>query len=295
MQKIIPHLWFDTQARQAAEFYTSLFSDGQINWVYTITDTPSGNAELIEFQLGNMTLAAISAGPYFKLNESISFMVTVSTKEEIDRLYHSLSEEGRILMPLGEYDFNSYYVWVEDRFGLSWQLALSLDQKSPYHLDISLLFSQEQVGLAEPFLEKYQSGLKDASIGFVSYYPQGSVPSAKAHLNYGELLIADQKIIVMDHGYGGESSFNEAFSLMIYVDTQEEADELYHLLSRVPDAEQCGWVKDEFGVSWQIVPRSLMTAYEGTKPETLKILNDAILEMKRIDVNRINNILSNNS
>ena len=76
---------------------------GKIDWNYTITDTPSGDAGLIQFQLGDMTLAAISAGPYFKLNESMSLMVNVARKDDVRRLYEALSDGGRILMPLAEY------------------------------------------------------------------------------------------------------------------------------------------------------------------------------------------------
>ncbi len=119
MQTIIPHLWYDTEAKEAVAFYVELFG-GKIDWTYTITDTPSGDSDLIQFQLGDMTLAAISAGPYFKLNESMSLMVNVASKDEVTRLYQALSEGGRILMPLGEYPFSPYYVWLEDRFGLSW-------------------------------------------------------------------------------------------------------------------------------------------------------------------------------
>ncbi|WP_193441339.1 VOC family protein, partial [Streptococcus suis] len=94
MQPIIPHLWYDTEAKEAVAFYVELFG-GKIDWTHTITDTPSGDSDLIQFQLGDMTLAAISAGPYFKLNESMSLMVNVASKDEVTRLYQALSEGGR--------------------------------------------------------------------------------------------------------------------------------------------------------------------------------------------------------
>ncbi|MDG3181553.1 VOC family protein [Streptococcus suis] len=103
--------------------YVDLFG-GKIDWNYTITDMPSGDAGLIQFQLGDMTLAAISAGPYFKLNESMSLMVNVASKDDVSHLYEALSDGGRVLMPLAEYPFSPYYVWLEDHFGLSWSLVL---------------------------------------------------------------------------------------------------------------------------------------------------------------------------
>ncbi|MFN8648391.1 MAG: VOC family protein [Streptococcus sp.] len=81
-------------------------------------------------------MAAISAGPYFKLNESASLMVHFRDKAELDRVFQLLSEGGRILMPLGEYLFNPYYVWFEDRFGLSWQFLLVPQLDKSVHLDI---------------------------------------------------------------------------------------------------------------------------------------------------------------
>ncbi|HEM6205911.1 TPA: VOC family protein [Streptococcus suis] len=291
MQTIIPHLWYDTEAKEAVAFYVELFG-GKIDWTYTITDTPSGDSDLIQFQLGDMTLAAISAGPYFKLNESMSLMVNVASKDEVTRLYQALSEGGRILMPLGEYPFSPYYVWLEDRFGLSWQLSFAPDLDKPCQFDICLLFSQEQVGLAQPMLDYYKDKLPQASVGQLSYYGEGEAAVEAAKLNYAELLVVGQKMIVMDHGYGGEASFNEAFSLMVYVDSQDELNFYYDLLSAVPEAEMCGWVKDQFGISWQIVPRILMEAYDTASPETVKAVNDAVLQMRRLDFDQIKEILS---
>lgn len=290
MQTIIPHLWYDTEAKGAVAFYVELFG-GKIDWTYTITDTPSGDSDLIQFQLGDMILAAISAGPYFKLNESMSLMVNVASKDEVTRLYQALSEGDRILMPLGEYPFSPYYVWLEDRFGLSWQLSYAPDLDKPYQFDICLLFSQEQVGLAQPMLDYYKDKLPQASVGQLSYYGEGEAAVEAAKLNYAELFIGDQKIIVIDHGYGGEASFNEAFSFMVYVDSQDELNFYYDLLSAVPEAEMCGWVKDQFGISWQIVPRILKEAYDTASPEKVKAVNAAVMTMKRLDIAAIQDLL----
>ena len=290
MQTIIPHLWYDTEAKEAAELYVDLFG-GKIDWNYTITDTPSGHAGLIQFQLGDMTLAAISAGPYFKLNESMSLMVNVASRDDVRRLYEALSDGGRVLMPLAEYPFSPYYVWLEDRFGLSWQLSYAPDLDKPYQFEICLLFSQDQVGLAQPILDYYKDKLPQARLGRLSYYGEGEAAVAAAKLNYAELFIGDQKIIAMDHGYGGVASFNEAFSLMVYVDSQEEADSWYETVSAAPEAEICGWAKDQFGISWQIVPRILMEAYDSASPEQIKAVNAALMTMKRLDIASIQALL----
>ena len=122
MQKIIPHLWFDKEARQAAGFYTSVFDKAKINSVRTIHDTPSGDAESVHFQITGYEFMAISAGPYFQLNPSISFHARTRTIEEADRLWSKLSPGGKIMMALGEYPFSRRYGWVQDKFGVSWQI-----------------------------------------------------------------------------------------------------------------------------------------------------------------------------
>lgn len=291
MQTIIPHLWFDREALEAAQIYTSLFPDSHMDWTHDLTDTPSGDAVLVQFQLANLTLAAISAGPYFKLNESTSLMVHFQNKDELDRIFETLSEAGRVLMPLGEYPFNSYYVWFEDQFGLSWQFFYSPENSRAVQLEICLLFSQEQVGQARSFLEKAQAVFPNSQIGTVNHYQENEKQEAKALINYGELLLNQQRLVVMDHGFGGENSFNEAFSLMVYTDSQEETQRLYQQLSHVPESEQCGWVKDEFGISWQIVPRPLMDAYQILSKEEMKAVHDPILTMKRLNYDEITELV----
>ena len=82
---------------------------------------------------------------------------------------------------------------------------------------------------------------------------------------------------------------------MIYTDSQEETSRLYDLLSHEPKAEQCGWVKDQFGLSWQIVPRPLMTAYEELSKDQMKEVNDAILSMKRLNYDEIASLIKKSS
>src|SRR4051812_24196442 len=112
MQKIIPHLWFDTQAKEAAEFYVSAFDNSKITNSLRLTDTPSGDADVVAFDLSGYSFMAISAGPYFKLNPSISFMLNFDpaqdekAEEHLRVLWEKLSEGGTELMPLQEYPFS---------------------------------------------------------------------------------------------------------------------------------------------------------------------------------------------
>lgn len=111
--KIYPHLWFDREAREAAEFYCSVFPDSRILRTFTLHDTPSGSVEVVDFELAGQRFQAISAGPLFKFNESISFVVSCETQEEIDYYWQALSA-----VPEAE-----ACGWVKDRYGLSWQIV----------------------------------------------------------------------------------------------------------------------------------------------------------------------------
>ena len=113
MPEIVPHLWFDTQAKEAAEYYTSIFPDSQITNATTLRDTPSGDSDVVSFALSGQPFMAISAGPLFTFNESISFIVRCETQAEIDRYWEQLSAD-----PEAE-----QCGWLKDKYGLSWQIV----------------------------------------------------------------------------------------------------------------------------------------------------------------------------
>jgi predicted 3-demethylubiquinone-9 3-methyltransferase (glyoxalase superfamily) len=284
MQKIVPHLWYDKEAVEAATWYVSLFEDSRIIDITTIPDTPSGDAAFVDFQLANLRFSAISAGPYFAFNPSISLMVACETKEEVDRLYASLSEGGSELMALGEYPFSPWYAWINDKYGLSWQLMLVGNREEQPRIRPSLLFSQEVCGKAEEAINYYVSVFKEAVKGFINHYEVGEALDDRAKVNYGEITIFGTPLVVMDHGYGGDFSFNEAFSFMVLCEDQAEIDYYWEKLSFVPEAEQCGWVKDSFGLSWQVTPTKMNDMLmKGTKDE-IKRVTEAFLKMKKFDL-----------
>ncbi|HYA92231.1 MAG TPA: VOC family protein [Thermodesulfobacteriota bacterium] len=118
-QKIVPHLWFDKEAREAANFYCSVFPESRITSITTLHDTPSGDCDVVSFTLSGQPFMAISAGPLFKFNESISFMVYCDTQEEIDYYWEKLST-----VPEAE-----QCGWLKDKYGLSWQIVPTVMDK----------------------------------------------------------------------------------------------------------------------------------------------------------------------
>lgn len=128
---IVPHLWFDKEAKEAAEFYTSIFPDSGVARVTTLHDTPSGDSDIVSFGLAGHPFMAISAGPLFKFNPSVSFILNFDpskerrTRQDLDALWERLPRGGTVLMPLDTYPFSERYGWIQDKYGLSWQLTLS--------------------------------------------------------------------------------------------------------------------------------------------------------------------------
>ncbi len=283
MTKIVPHLWYDDNAREAAEFYISLFDGSRLVYSAIVEDTPSGDAEFLSFELAGQQFYAISAGPYFKHNPSISLMVECSSADEVDKLYHALSEGGAVMMPLDEYPFSPRYAWVQDRFGLTWQLLLT---QGPTRQKITpnLLFSNGVCGKAEEAINFYVQVFGDSGVDFVSHYAPGEAATDKASVNYAAFHLEGVHFSAMDHHSGGEDTFNEAFSLLVNCADQAEIDRLWDALSAVPEAEQCGWIKDKYGVSWQISLASMDEMYKSGSPAAMRRVTAAFLPMKKLDV-----------
>lgn len=291
MQKIIPHLWFDTQARQAAEFYVSIFENSEITNSAVLRDTPSGDAETVVFSLSGYSFMAISAGPYFTLNPSISFMLNFDPSKDEDAekklraLWEKLSEGGKALMPLQEYPFSKLYGWVEDRFGVTWQLILTNPEGDPRPFVIpSLMFTGDMTGKAEEAGDSYVSVFKDAKRGTVALYPEGAAPEPDAKVMFSDFKIEGQWFTAMDSGRMHPFGFNEGVSLVVNCDTQEEIDYYWEKLSAVPEAEQCGWLKDAYGVSWQITPTRMHEMMGSGTPEQIARVTQAFLPMKKFDI-----------
>ena len=291
MQKIVPHLWFDKEAKAAAEFYTSLFPDSRVTQVNTLHDTPSGDADTVSFELAGQKFMAISAGPIFKLNPSISFFVNfdpskdANAREKLDTLWAKLSEGGTALMELDKYPFSEHYGWIQDKYGVSWQLILSNPngEERPFIIP-SLLFVGAVSGKAEEAINFYLSVFKNSRQGQLARYPKGMEPDKEGTVMFADFMLEGQWFAAMDSAHDHKFAFNEAISLMVNCETQEEIDYYWEKLSAVPESEQCGWLKDKFGVSWQVTPTALSEMMEKGSPEQVERVTKAFLQMKKFDL-----------
>lgn len=291
MQKITPHLWFDTEAGEAAEFYTSLFPDSKITNRTTLHDTPSGDSEIVSFELAGQSFMAISAGPLFKFNPSVSFFVNFdpsrdqNARDNLDRMWARLSEGGTALMPLDKYPFSERFGWLQDKYGLSWQLILTNPEgeERPFIIP-SLMFVGEVAGRAEVAINLYLSVFKNSKLGTLARYGAGQAPDKEGTVMFADFMLEGQWFAAMDSAHAHNFAFNEAISFLVRCDTQEEIDEYWERLSAVPEAEQCGWLKDKFGVSWQISPTALGEMMANGTRQQIDRVTQAFLPMKKFDI-----------
>lgn len=284
MQKITPHLWFDTHAVQAAEFYTSIFPNSTVTSVTTLPGTPGGDTDVVAFVLSGHAFAAISAGPLFRFNPSISFLVACDTAGEVQGLWDRLIEGGRALMPLDAYPFSERYGWLEDRYGLSWQLMPTGSRAFPQKIIPTLLFTGAVSGKAEDAIRFYTSVFSETGVGEIHRYGRDEAPEREGTVKHAPFALEGQQFAAMDSARDRGFSFNEAISLMVYCDTQQEIDDFWGRLSAVPEAEQCGWLKDRYGVSWQVVPREMEAMIRRGSPDEIARVTEAFLTMKKFDL-----------
>lgn len=273
--QIYPCLWFDGYANEAAKFYCSVFKESKIT-----TDT----SMVVEFELGGQKFMGLNGGPQFTPNPSISFFVVCETEQEVETAWGKLSENGNVLMPLNKYEWSDKYGWIQDRFGVSWQLAYGKLKDVGQRFTPSLMFTNQQAGKAEAAIHFYTSVFKDASVTGIAKYTaedgdvEGTVKHAQFSLNKNVFMAMDSSL---SHSF----EFNEGISLAIACENQSEIDHYWAKLSEGGEESMCGWLKDHYGVSWQVIPAiigKLMNA-----PKKGQAVMNEILQMTKIDINRL--------
>ena len=290
MQKIASHLWFDKEAKEAAEFYTSIFKDSRVKNTTTLHNTPSGSVDIVTIGVAGQEFMLISAGPLFKFNPSVSFLVACKTKEEVDALWKKLSERGVALMELGEYPFSERYGWTEDRYGLSWQVMFMGDREMKQNITPTLMFVGDVCGNAEKAIHFYASVFRRSQVGDILRYGKGGEPDKEGTIKHAAFTLEGQEFAAMDSARAHNFAFNEAISFMVYCDSQEEIDYYWGKLSAVPAAEQCGWLKDRYGLSWQIVPTVMDEMLKAKDRKKVARVTEAFLKMKKFDIEALKQV-----
>ena len=285
--RITPHLWFDKEAREAARFYTSAFKDSQIKNTTVLHNTPSGSVDIVTVGLLGEEFMFISAGPLFRFTPAVSFLVACKTKDEVEALWKTLSEGGSALMELGEYPFSEKYGWVQDRYGLSWQVMFMGDRKIKQRIIPTLMFVGRQCGKAEEAITFYASAFRNAKVGDILRYGKSEEPDKEGTVKHAAFTLEGQQFAAMDSAREHRFTFNEAISFMVYCETQKEIDHYWGKLSADPKAEQCGWLKDRYGLSWQVVPTVMDEMLKAKDKRKLARVTEAFLKMKKFDIAKL--------
>jgi len=270
--QLFPCLWYNQNAKEAAEFYCSIFDNTRI-----LEDNPM----VVTFEIEGRKIMGLNGGPHFKINPSISLFVCCTSIEETDRIWNRLMDGGHAMMELDNYPWSERYGWVVDKFGMTWQLMLDAAQAHGAKIIPSFLFVGEQCGRAQQAIAQYTSIFANSQVHHQEYYKAGG-PLPEGHLMFGRFSLGDTMFIAMDgpgeHGF----QFNEGVSLVISCDTQEEIDYYWNKLTEGGKEVQCGWLKDAYGVSWQVVPTMLGQLMND--PEKRERVIATFMKMKKLDI-----------
>ena len=288
MQKITPFLWFNEEAEDAAKFYISVFDNSGIVHITRynqlsadVSGQKPGTAMTVSFNLEGQNFTALNGGPYFKLNEALSFFVYCESDSKIEKIFKKLSEGGKVIFPLDKYDWSPRYAWVIDKFGLSWQLDVDKINHSQKILP-AFLFVNEKLQRVKEVVD-YYSAIFPGSKTLMEWPYDKSAGMPEGTLLFAQFKLADHLFNAMSGPGIHHFDFNEAFSFVVNCNDQDEVDYYWNTLTADGGMEsRCGWLKDKFGVSWQIVPARLIELLGDPDPVKAQKVTSGMLQMKKI-------------
>ena len=288
MQGITPFLWFDDQAEEAVGFYVSLFKQSKIETktyynedIAKVAERPVGSLMAVDFQLEGQDFVALNGNDDSSFTPATSFFVSCETPEEIDRLWQKLTEGGSVLMPLGQYPFSERYGWLQDKYGLSWQLILG---ERSQKITPCLLFVGKQAGKAEEAINLYTSTFPNSQVVSLERYTADEGADA-GRIKYAMFSLNGQAFIAMDSGMPEHAfTFTMATSLMVNCETQAEVDHFWEKLTTGGKEIACGWLSDPYGLGWQITPILLNELRKDPNPEKSRRAMKAMMQMVKIDI-----------
>jgi hypothetical protein len=256
-------IWFNNNAKEAADLYATIFTDFKL-----ISENPLA----VVFEIHGRRFMNLNGGPGYTINPSISFYATAETEQEADELWNKLSDGGKVMMPLNKYPWAEKYGWCADKFGVNWQIMVGHQSKTK--VMPHLMFTQHNSGKAGEAINFYTSLFNDSSLIAVSKYEKGE-PDVEGYIKYSQFELGGLPFGAMDSSGPHQFVFSEGVSFIITVDTQEEIDHYWNALVENGQPGRCGWLKDRYGMSWQIVPSvlgKLMTDKEKAPKATYAFL-----------------------
>ncbi|MCD2423280.1 VOC family protein [Niabella pedocola] len=275
IQLIYPCIWFDANGKEAATFYSGIFPDTRIS---------ADSGMVVTIECGGQKLMLLNGGPVFTPNPSVSFLIANEDEKETERLYNELINGGFALMPLNAYPFSKKYGWVQDKYGVSWQLFTGERGDTTQYFTPTLMFINKQNGRAKEAIGLYTELFPGSKTEGIMEYAEGGGDTA-GNVQHAQFHISGYTLGAMDSSLAHPFNFNEGISLVVECDTQEEIDHYWNALIADGGAEsQCGWLKDKFGLSWQIIPAQLGRLMAAGNQEASGRMMQALMKMKKLDI-----------
>ncbi|MBK7467800.1 MAG: VOC family protein [Saprospiraceae bacterium] len=268
---IYPCIWFENQAAEAAQFYCSNFPNSSM-----VSSSPMAS----KFTLMGFEIMGLNGGPMFKPNPSISMFSTFDSTEEVENAWNKLVVGGEVLMPLNSYPWNEKYGWLRDKYGVAWQLAKGKMHPSQ-SIYTTLMFTNEYNGQAEKAIAFYCSIFDDSKLNFISRYEENE-GDVNDNIKHAQFELSNKLFIAFDSSQSHQFKFDEGISIVVECDTQDEIDYFWSKLTDGGQEVQCGWLKDKYGISWQIIPKVLST-YMNDDTKAQKVIG-AFMKMIKFNI-----------
>lgn len=274
-EKITPCLWFNGGARDAANLYCSAFKSARIT---------SQSPFVTSIEVAGQSITLLDGGPQYKPNPSISFYVGCETREEFDQAWKTLTASGKVVASPSQTSWSEIYGYVTDAYDVSWQLGVQRPPDIQQKIIPYLMFTGNQYGNAEEAIKLYAAVFKANLPEGIVRYGDKDAPDKSGYVRHAEMELKDRRFMFADIA-SDVAPFTEGVSLTIHCENQEEVDYYWYKLVEGGKESMCGWLKDRFGVSWQIVPTILT-----------KLMNDpvkagkaakAFMTMRKLDIEQI--------
>lgn len=269
-KNIYPSVWCNNNAREVADFYISVFPETKI-----VEENPI----VVMITIAGNKIMLLNGGDVFQPTPAFSLMYLSTSSQEVEAIYNKLADGGKPLMPLDSYPFSEKYGWTDDKYGVSWQLYTGKEEDIRQKIVPTLMFIGDNNGKAKEAANLYTSIFPNSSIAGMLQYT-GDEGEVKGNIMHGEFIINDYLIGIMDSSLHHQFTFTEGMSLVVNCKDQNEIDLYWNALTANGGAESmCGWLKDTYGLSWQIVPEKISELLQKSPA-----VQEALLQMKKINI-----------
>lgn len=275
---IYPCLTLKGKIAAAAEFYIDAFGKAKI---------AQTSPFVLQLEVHGQKIMLLNDGPTALPTPAISFMVMTESAGETEQYWNKLIDGGTVLMALDSYPWSSKYGWVQDKFGVSWQIYTGTKEDSQQKICPTLMFTGKRLGKATEAIHFYNGLFPNSKLqGILNYSEADGQPTDL--VKHAQFDINNYTLMAMDSPGEHNFDFNDAISLVVECADQEEIDRYWNELTANGGKEvACGWLVDRYGISWQIIPKNLGKLM--TDPERGQRAMGALMQMKKLIIADLEN------